>query len=334
MSVTRSQRIRLAVFIIVSGSILVLTIALLVGLSFLRHRDTYFVRYRFSVSGLEVGTVVKYQGVRVGNISEIRIDPENIEEVVGTLSLDPGTPVKEDTLARISTIGITGLKFVELIGGTKTAKLLKPGMEIKAGESIVDKLTGKAEVISQQIEILTNSMNEILNSENREKFSKILTSVDKTMQEFSVFMTDSRENLTLMVENLTRSSESLSAGLLKFEDMMDNLHVATKGIPAALSPQKTEGIINNISDIIASIKKRLGEKELKDTIEAITLAAQKIGKLAENADATIRSSKENLQSSFSYLLEGLENLSEFSRMLREDPSVILKGSQLEDRKIK
>jgi phospholipid/cholesterol/gamma-HCH transport system substrate-binding protein len=167
--ITRAQKVRLGLFMTISTVLLVGTMVVLAGLELGRQRDTYTVRYTTSMSGLEPGSSVKYNGVRVGSVDALRINREDVAEVIVTLSLEHGTPVKKDTKAVVNMAGITGLKFIELSGGTSGSGFVEPGGEILGGESTLDKLTGRAEAIAEKAELLLNQLNKAVSDENRER---------------------------------------------------------------------------------------------------------------------------------------------------------------------
>src|SRR3979490_910432 len=90
------------------------------------HRDDVLYRIHFaeSVSGLAVGDPVKFHGVDVGTVTAMTLDSDNPRLVQVDLRLRKGTPVKTDTRASLRLKGITGAVYVELNGGSPTAKML------------------------------------------------------------------------------------------------------------------------------------------------------------------------------------------------------------------
>ena len=86
--------------------------------------DLYLVIEEESVAGLNLNAPVKYDGVEVGKVSDIRLDPVNPEKVRLTFVIEHGTPIKADTVAVLKTQGLTGIAYVELSGGTRDAPLL------------------------------------------------------------------------------------------------------------------------------------------------------------------------------------------------------------------
>lgn len=68
---------------------------------------------------------MKYQGVEVGKVREIIINPKNLNSILVTVSLRKDFPAKTNMVARLQYSGITGIKYVELSGGTNEAKRIK-----------------------------------------------------------------------------------------------------------------------------------------------------------------------------------------------------------------
>ena len=160
--VSRSQKIRLGIFLIVSTVILLGSIVIISGSRLLEKRDKYYIRYqKISLTGLEVGSAVKYRGIRIGRIENIYIDEKDITSIIVEITIEPKVPIKEDTEAIVTLIGITGLKMIELQGGTNESKRLPPDSYITAGQSVVDMISGQAEVITQKLELILNNIAEL-----------------------------------------------------------------------------------------------------------------------------------------------------------------------------
>ena len=74
----------------------------------------YEIYFEGSVGGLSEGSAVRYLGVAVGRVVKIGIDPRDPGRVRVVTDIDEGAPVKEDTVARLSLQGVTGLLTINL----------------------------------------------------------------------------------------------------------------------------------------------------------------------------------------------------------------------------
>jgi phospholipid/cholesterol/gamma-HCH transport system substrate-binding protein len=92
----------------------------------LAERTVYRVRFENTVSGLLVGAPVLFNGIRVGEVSGLNLDPGNPRQVTATVAVVSTTPVRTDTQAGLEYQGLTGVPVVSLLGGTSAAQLLSP----------------------------------------------------------------------------------------------------------------------------------------------------------------------------------------------------------------
>jgi phospholipid/cholesterol/gamma-HCH transport system substrate-binding protein len=73
-----------------------------------RDYQDYEIRFRESVTGLSVGGIVQYQGVQIGEVRKLRLDPRDPREVRVLVRVAAASPVKTDTQAQLSYTGLTG----------------------------------------------------------------------------------------------------------------------------------------------------------------------------------------------------------------------------------
>ena len=60
-------------------------------------RETYNIRFQSSVSGLLVGSAVLFNGIRVGEVTGLTLNPDAPQNVVATIAVANGTPIRSDT---------------------------------------------------------------------------------------------------------------------------------------------------------------------------------------------------------------------------------------------
>jgi phospholipid/cholesterol/gamma-HCH transport system substrate-binding protein len=85
-------------------------------------RTSYRVQFEGSVPGLLVGAAVLFNGIKVGEVTELGLAPDNPRGVNATISVASTTPVRADTKVGLEFQGLTGVPVIALEGGTQVAK--------------------------------------------------------------------------------------------------------------------------------------------------------------------------------------------------------------------
>ncbi len=333
--ISRSQRIRLGIFLVVSLGILIGLLVAVVGSSLFADRDRYTVRYDISVSGLEVGAPVKYNGVRVGRVESIAIDPLQVNQTVVTLSLQSGTPVKRNARAVLNVQGITGLKFIELVGGTSEAETLPADGEIPAGSSIVDKLTGQAEAIAIKGEILVNQLLELTNDSNRALVTDVLERAGSLMNSTDETLKRNAASIDRAVDGLAQAAARLGPLLdearLLVRDTRETVAAIRKTSLGVLDEKHLGALVDQAQSAMGELRQRVGPSGLGKITGLLEQLLQRTNNLAERLDVMVSGAREDLRASIRYLAETAENLRDFSRSIREDPSLLLRQRERRER---
>lgn len=135
--------------------------------SFRSFEQRYSLKMRFNfANGVQVAAPVRLAGVRVGEVSDIDIvlDKENQKTVVDlTIVLNKKAKVEKDAEAFISTLGLIGEKYIEIIPGTAGNETLKPGQTLIGKDSVpVEKVTEKAYEMMVDLKKLMESANIVM----------------------------------------------------------------------------------------------------------------------------------------------------------------------------
>ena len=344
--ISRMEKIRLGVFLLVSGTVLVVTVVVLAGMNLMKAVESYNVKFEESVSGLEVGATVKYNGVRVGQVSDIKFAENDITKVEVVLELRKGTPIKTDTKAVLTGMGITGLKFVELTGGSSRAKRLKRGGTIKAGHSLMGTLGDKAESITTKTDLALSKINALLSEKNIYNFEDIVANIKNITAKVDTLVADNEGKIAKIVDDLSQASNDVKEGAAAANRSMAELDE----IMAASGPNVQE-IVRNVTETTRRFKKTSQALANVDIIlervdQAVASLNQKINAVdvagisdgvkttLTEAAGTLSSirrivdrSRENVHRSTYSLKRTMRNLEEFSAMIREQPSLLLSNKK-------
>jgi len=84
-------------------------------------RATYRIVFEGSVSGLHTGAAVLFNGIRVGEVTALRLDPATPRDVIAMVAVDKTVGVRADTMVSLEYQGVTGVASIALRGGSTDA---------------------------------------------------------------------------------------------------------------------------------------------------------------------------------------------------------------------
>jgi phospholipid/cholesterol/gamma-HCH transport system substrate-binding protein len=170
-------------FVLVLGAVLIAGVLwLAAGGAFQKRYDMYLAIEDQSVAGLNLNAPVKYNGVNVGKVREIWLEPGNPQRVNLLFAIERGTPIKEDTVAVLKTQGLTGIAYVELSGGARDSPPLTAtaGSEypvITTKPSLSARLENMLTTVLAHLDSTSTNINSILSDENRAAFKSAVADI-------------------------------------------------------------------------------------------------------------------------------------------------------------
>ena len=199
--------------------------------------DDYSIFFSESVSGLNIGSSIKFMGFEVGTVKDIKINPYNSEEIQIDIQIQKGTPIKEDNYAILGNLGITGLKYIELKGGSNNSKLLgenQYGMKvIKSKTSALTTFVDSTEDITKEITILLGQMKKVLNDENISNFSSLLSKSEKSMgniEQFSAYLVKNEKKIDELINSMKNFANTGNSSFASVKTSADSFKELTTKI--------------------------------------------------------------------------------------------------------
>ena len=303
---TQAQKTRLGIFVLSTIGLLVAAVSVLAGRAVFRSQDQYYVYFKESVSGLEEGAAVKLNGVRVGRVQSLRILPRDVSKVEAEIGLLPNTPVKESTRAVIQTAGLTGLRYIELMGSTTGSDRLSPGSTIEADVSFLAEMTGKADDITDEMHQLLRNVVQLTSAENQGKITTIMDSFKQFADNSNRLVETSQTNLKTGVELLQKNTAGIAEVTqqinLMLEENRESLKKTVEMTRAALGPEGLQKTMAELDKTLAS------SRVLLDTLNlGMTQNLKELSRVLQSMDRT------------------LVNLEQFTRAIKDQPSALLGG---------
>ncbi len=303
----RSQHWKAGLFVILAVLLVAGSVALVAGLRLNAPRQRYFIRFEESVSGLEVGAAVKYRGVDVGNVTAIKIPRDDLSTVEVEISVGTEIPIKTDTKATLSSLGITGLKFVELMAGSLETPGLPAGSTIPSEMSFFGSLSGTAQTAAEKLDILLANLIYITDRQKVDKLTgqieSVLNRVNDSTGEASALIDNANLAAQRLEKLLNRADMMLARNEGHIDSIMVDIDLALTSFSAAVKEIQDSGIISNASLTVAH------SAEISASLREVLVV-----------------NRRSLSEAIINLRETSANLNDFSRFLRDQPSLLLRSS--------
>lgn len=229
-------------------------------------RDSYRIVFSSSVSGLTRGSQVLFNGLKVGEVTNIDFAPDP-SEVFALIEVDRRTPVKTDTRARLEYQGLTGVGSIALTGGSADSPRLKTdGGEmpvIRAERSDFQNLVETVQNLSSKIDSILNKTDTLVTDN--------AAAIAKTVQNVQVFTdslaanSDGLKDFLAGIGDLGRTIRPLAARLEGLAGTLDKL-------VSAVDPERVRNIVGNVDDFSASLSKN------KANIDSLLVDAAKVAR--------------------------------------------------------
>jgi phospholipid/cholesterol/gamma-HCH transport system substrate-binding protein len=178
----------------------------------------YRIYFSGLVSGLREGAAVEYNGVPVGKVEEVRIDPDNVALVRTTITTDPMLVIKRDAVATLQSNLLSGVSFIQISGGTQDAPPLKPeGNErypvIRSVPSTLASVAASGPELIDKLNATVDRFSTLLDEKNRQALSESLES----LRAFTAGLAQRNDDLAELAGNANAATAAASKLLVSIE---------------------------------------------------------------------------------------------------------------------
>lgn len=274
-------------FVLILGAVLIAGILWISSGGSLQTKfDLYLAIEEESVAGLNINAPVKYNGVDVGKVKSIVLDPKNPQRVRLLLAIERGTPIKQDTVAVLKIQGLTGIAYMELDGGALDAPPLKatagePYPVIRTKPSLSARLETILSNVLAKLDSTSNNINAILSDENRLAFGSALADIAA----LSRTLAGRKETLDAGIESAARTFDNSARVTAQMGPVIDRIgrsadaleRMGNNTAEASASAGKT------IDSVGADVQRFTGETlpELERLMGELNVLAASLRRLSE-----------------------------------------------------
>jgi phospholipid/cholesterol/gamma-HCH transport system substrate-binding protein len=301
---SRGDLILVGVFVLVTGVVLTGVLLWIAGANIFRDQDHYTVLFDRSVSGLSAGATVEFQGVAVGRVADMYLTEDIPPRVAVVLDVRTGTPLRKDTRAALVGSLVTGIKFIQLQGGSDQEPLLPEESWIQGDVTSLEQFRDRAvEMMDRALNILQRLDEKVFNETNNEKLSQF-------------------------VNDLTAVAASLRSGLEVFQAQGTTTTLADLVKQVSGVAQKLDALL---TDLQANKDQLVGG--VTDTVKRVDETVIAIRDLVKTLSSQLSSTSGSVGTVLGDLNTVTQRLEETVDEIRGDPSLLLRGRDTPAREI-
>ena len=245
-----------------------------------------------SVSGLSVGSSVLLEGVRIGQVSAIRLSADRPGQAIVHILVAGDAPIRQNSQATLEPQGVTGVSAVAISMGTADSPILANVqgsiVHIPSKPSRLQEIMNSVPSILASLDAIVHRVHDLLSPENTEALSTLLASV------------------AVISETLAQNKENIAKGLAGFGDAGESF---------SASGRHLETLMANAQSLV--------DKDFRNAVQSVGRAATRIdGTMTVMEPGLRRFSRDSLEELHRALAEArrlMASLSSLAQRFESDP---------------
>jgi phospholipid/cholesterol/gamma-HCH transport system substrate-binding protein len=244
-------------------------------------RQAVRIVFSGSVSGLSKGSTVSFNGLRVGEVTDISLLPEDPRRVVAIAQVDNGTPIRTDTRARLEYQGLTGVATIALSGGEPNSPQLvagpgQPLPTIFADRSDFQDLIETARNIARRADDVLERVGRVI-SDNEGSINHTVQNVER----FSQALGENAEGIDRFLAQIGQAAEKVGPLAEKLETLAANLDEVIRSVDR----QRVARIVENVDNFTQGLSD--SRKDINDALRDAASLVARLNDAAPKLDSTL-----------------------------------------------
>ena len=315
-----NEQAKVGLVVLLAAALLLSAIFAIANLHLGGNYVNYKTYFKFG-GGLEAGAPVRFAGLKVGRINAVRVDPKDPTRVEVDVEVEAATPIRTDSSATITALGLISENYLEITPGKSTTNL-QPGGTIPsvelldlnalmrkmseladASKPLIADLQKNLNLISAKADILLTQMNDVTGDANRKYFAGVLKETDGMLKQNS-------PKIDTITTNFSKASGDL-------EPLMADLREATA---------KIQKVLDNANGMVGE-----NREPLKASIAELEKTLQSTRATVEQVQSTLVSNNDNMDILLDNFRIISDNFKEFSDTVKQRPFSLVRIKPLPDR---
>lgn len=269
--------------------------------------DDYEVSFNGPVRGLSQGSEVRFNGLKVGEVTRLSLDPGDANTVIADIQVEAQTPVDTKSYARLEPLGLTGLSYIQIFSGGEDFPLLNdlPGRgpkRIPGQMSQLDTFLDGGGSVIEDASAALKRVNAVLATDAIANFHKILKNIENItanidtseldMAEVNkaiIAIREAAEAITVTANDITQTSGSVNEVVQN--DIKSLLAKAEESLVTIDGAVGTiDGLAGGGSELVTDARDAInrlsnsGLTDLEETVDAIRRLVQTLGRVADSLE--------------------------------------------------
>lgn len=258
-----TKEIKVALLGIVALAALFIGFNFLKGTNLLSSDRTYYATYD-NVDGLTVGNPVILNGIKVGQVKNMELMPEQANRIKVSVELQKGVTVGDSTVASLSG-SLLGSKTITLFLG-KNSKVYDGGQELKSYTvaSITDAFQAKALPVLGTVDSTLTKVNSFLNKDARVSLQATLLNAQGSTEALRNLLVMNQRNINQITTNMAKLTSDLAVTTKKFDRIAANfsqLSDSLKGAPVGPAMRKLNATMTEAQGTMTTLNRSLNDQK-------------------------------------------------------------------------
>jgi phospholipid/cholesterol/gamma-HCH transport system substrate-binding protein len=258
---------RLGIFI-VTGIVIFVVAIFIIGKQKNLFNPVFKITTNFyNVSGLQVGNNIRFSGIEVGIVDNIKIINDSTVQVDMLIKKTVQQFIKADSYASISSSGIIGDRIIIITQGSKKSPMAEDGQHILSKEPLeTDDIMKSLKTSAENAEVITLQLSEIMMNINSgqgtlgrliqdstiaENINQTIENFKKSSEGFDETIEVTKENVFAFMESLQKTAAKTEVASNELGEIMTKINSGEGAIGMLL---KDTSIVNNIDETIINLK--------------------------------------------------------------------------------
>ena len=332
---TRAHYLLVGLFVLLLGIGLLGFAVWLIGAQQPGDSTRYAILYEGSVTGLRSGGPVRLNGVKVGSVTDIALDPKQLGRVRILVDIGSTVPLKTDSIASLELEGLTGGRYILLAAGTAAAPELEktPGEEypvIPSRPSSIDELLEDVPDVLANANRLLSKATALVSDRNVRNLSNSL----EDLSLLSATLAGNRDRIDSIVKRIGEAAKSVDSTAASVERLaalleQDGQRIVDKTEAAIAKIDRLSGTLNATAEDFSKDLGRITDQAVRGTASFVRVADQVALLIEENREPISDFTSQGLFAFIDFLAEArglIGNLKTITAEVGRDPSRFFFGN--------